>query len=129
MASLIFDSLEYSHELEASGVPREQAEGHAKAMAAIFHQNYDALATEDAQYAHFAEFETRALTLLDMRLFKVDTRLDSMEARLSSKIDSLSGYTKERSEHYVGNLSRIYLLFGLTMAALTIQILQNFLGG
>jgi len=28
------ETLEYTHELEASGVPREQAEGHAKAMTA-----------------------------------------------------------------------------------------------
>ena len=32
MAAIAFDPLEYTHELEASGVPRDQAEVHAKAI-------------------------------------------------------------------------------------------------
>ena len=46
MAAIAFDPLEYTHQLEASGVPREQAEVHAKTMTTMFLHNLDALANE-----------------------------------------------------------------------------------
>jgi hypothetical protein len=47
MAAIAFDPLEYTHQLEASGVPREQAEVHAKTMTTMFLHNLDALVTRD----------------------------------------------------------------------------------
>jgi len=41
MAAIAFDPLEYTHQLEASGVPRAQAEVHARAMTAMFLHNID----------------------------------------------------------------------------------------
>jgi hypothetical protein len=55
MAAVAFDPLEYTHQLEASGVPREQAEVHAKTMTTMFLHNLDALVTRDYLDSRFTE--------------------------------------------------------------------------
>lgn len=114
MAAVAFDPLEYTHALEASGVPREQAEVHAKAMTAMFLYNFDALVTKD---------------YLDARLDGLEGRFSEVDARMDSKIDKLSSEMDLRFERLDGKMSRIYLMFGLTMTTATIPILQNFFGG
>ena len=75
MAAVAFDPLEYTHQLEAQGVPREQAEVHAKAMTAMFLHNFDALVTKDYLDSRFSEFETRVEAKMDKRFAYVDVRL------------------------------------------------------
>ena len=135
MAAIAFDPLEYTHELEASGVPREQAEVHARAMTARFIHNFDALVTTDYLDSRFTEFESRVNhriikleSRMDKRFSEVDVRFNALEARLDSKIDKLSGDMEVRFERMEGKFSRIYLMFGLTMVTATIPILQNFFG-
>jgi len=48
---------------------------------------------------------------------------------MDSKIDKLSSEMDLRFERLDGKMSRIYLMFGLTMTTATIPILQNFFGG
>jgi hypothetical protein len=83
MAAIAFDPLEYTHELEASGVPREQAEVHARAMTANFIHNLDALVTRDYLDTRFTEFETRVEANMDRRFsemqFSVDKRFTEMQ--------------------------------------------------
>jgi len=129
MAAIAFDPLEYTHALEASGVPREQAEVHAKAITAMFIHNFDALVTKDYLDTRFNEFETRVgarfdsmASDTDRRFASVDARFDSLETHLESRMDLLF-------ERIDGKISRIYLMFGLTMVTATIPILQNFFGG
>jgi len=81
MAAIAFDPLEYTHELEASGVPREQAEVHAKAMTARFIHNFDALVTRDYLDTRFTEFETRIKATMDSRFAQVDVRFERMEGK------------------------------------------------
>ncbi len=59
MAAIAFDPLEYTHQLEASGVPREQAEVHAKAMTAMFLHNFDALVTKDYLDSRLNELDVK----------------------------------------------------------------------
>ena len=122
MAAIAFDPLEYTHELEASGVPREQAEVHAKAMTARFLHNFDALVTTDYLDARFSEFEAR----VDKRFAESDARVDKRFSESDAKIDKLSYDMSVRFERMEGKFSRIYLMFGLTMVTATIPILQNF---
>jgi hypothetical protein len=158
MAAIAFDPLEYTHELEASGVPRKQAEVHAKAMTARFLHNFDALVTRDYLDTRFTEFETRVEANMDRRFSEVDKRFTEMESsvdqrfveikasmassftemesnadkrfvKVESKIDKLSDNLEVRFERIDGKISRIHLMFGLTMATATIPILQNFFGG
>ena len=107
MAAVAFDSLEYAHQLEAAGMPREQAEVVAKGLTVMFIHNFDALVTRDYLDTRFTEFETRIEA-------KMDRRFDGIELRFE-RIDS--------------KFSRIYLMFGVTMVAVTIPILQSFFSG
>ena len=122
MAAIAFDPLAYTHELEASGVPREQAEVHAKAMTARFLHNFDALVTTDYLDARFSVFEAR----VDKRFAESDARVDKRFSESDAKIDKLSYDMSVRFERMEGKFSRIYLMFGLTMVTATIPILQNF---
>ena len=92
MAAIAFDPLEYTHQLEASGVSREQAEVHAKAMTAMFLHNFDALVTKDYLDTRFSE------QALKMEL-------------LAAQID--------------GKLGKLYVMFGVVMAGLSIPIIQT----
>ena len=85
MAAVAFNPLEYTHQLEAQGVPREQAEVHAKAMTAMFLHNFDALVTKDYLDSRFNEFELRVEAKIDRRFVEMDVRF----ARI--KVDALVG--------------------------------------
>jgi hypothetical protein len=85
MAAIVFDPLEFTHELEASGVPREQAEVHAKAMTARFLHNFDALVTRDYLDTRFTEFETRVEATMDGRFGEVDKRFTGMQVTMDGR--------------------------------------------
>ena len=74
MAAIAFDPLEYARALESSGVPREQAEVHAKVMTQVFVHNMDALVTTDYLDTRFTEFETRIESKMDRRFAEMDVR-------------------------------------------------------
>jgi hypothetical protein len=82
MAAVAFDPLGYTHDLEATGVPREQAEVHAKAMTAMFLHNFDALVTTDYLDTRFTEFETRIEA-------NMDKRFNAMEASVNKRFSSV----------------------------------------
>jgi hypothetical protein len=67
MAAVAFDSLDYAQQLEAVGMPREQALVVAKGLTAMFIHNFDSLVTKDyldtrfsavdaAVHSRFADF-------------------------------------------------------------------------
>jgi hypothetical protein len=87
MAAIAFDPLEYTHQLEASGVPREQAEVHAKAMTAMFLHNFDALVTKDYLESRFSEFETRVEATMDKRFAEAQSSVDKRFAEAQSSMD------------------------------------------
>jgi len=93
MAAVAFDPLGYTHDLEATGVPREQAEVHAKAMTAMFLHNFDALVTTDYLDTRFTEFETRIEANMDKRFnameASVDQRFSAMEASMDQRFSSV----------------------------------------
>ncbi len=100
MAAVAFDPLGYTHDLEATGVSREQAEVHAKAMTAIFLHNFDALVTTDYLDTRFTEFETRIEANMDkrfsameasvdQRFSSVDQRFTAMEASMDKRFNAM----------------------------------------
>ena len=103
MAAVAFDPLEYTHQLEAQGVPREQAEVHAKAMTAMFIHNFDALVTKDYLDTRFSEQSVR----MELLATDVDCKLEL----LSSEID--------------GKLGKLYVMFGVIIVGVSIPILQT----
>ena len=90
MAAVAFDPLAYSHALEASGVSREQAEVHAKAMTAIFLHNVDALVTRDYLDTRFTEFENRVDANIDKRIaeFRLEMHGYIAELKGTQKLQS-----------------------------------------
>ena len=87
MAAVAFDPLGYTHDLEATGVPREQAEVHAKAMTAMFLHNFDALVTTDYLDARFTEFETRIEANMDKRFSAMQTGMNKRFSAMESSVD------------------------------------------
>lgn len=113
-------------------MPRKQAEVHAKAMTATFIHNFDALVTRDYLDTRFSEFETRVEANMDKRFYQVDTLFAQMDMRffqVEAKIEKLSDTLELRFERIDSKMSRIYLMFGLTMVTATVPILQNFFAG
>ncbi len=100
MAAIAFDPLEYARALESSGVPREQAEVHAKAMTQVFVHNMDALVTRDYLDTRFAEFATRLEARIDA---KMERRFAEMEVRFA----------------------RVNVLLGVILVAVVIPVLQT----
>jgi len=124
MAAVAFDSLEYAHRLEAAGMPREQAEVVAKGLTTMFIHNFDALVTKDYLDTRFDAFDAR----VENRLVVLEGNMKAGFAQQDARMDGLESRLAVRFESIDGKISRIYLMFGLTMVTATIPILQNFLG-
>ncbi len=134
MAAIAFDPLEYTHELEASGVPREQAEVHAKAMTARFIHNFDALVTRDYLDTRFTEFETRIEATMDRRFGEVDKRFTETEASTDGKFKEMESSLGKRFaqvdvrfERVEGKFLLMYWMQGLTIACVVIPAIRDFL--
>ena len=107
MAAIAFDPLEYARALESSGVPREQAEVHAKAMTQVFVHNMDALVTRDYLDTRFAEFAMR------------------LEARIDAKMERRFAQIDARFAEMDVRFARINVLLGVILVAVVIPVLQT----
>ena len=123
MAAIAFDPLEFTHELEATGVPREQAEVHAKAMTAQFIHNFDALVTRDYLDSRFSDFENRLEAKMDRRFGEVDKQL----AEIVKTTDSRFAGVDVRFERVDGKFTLMYWMQGLTIACVVIPAIRSFL--
>jgi hypothetical protein len=103
MAAVAFDSLHHARQLEAAGMPREQAELVAQGLTAMFVHNFDALVTKD---------------YLDTRFSEQSVRMDLLAAEIDGKLNLLSADTD-------GKLGKLYVMFGVIMAGLSIPIIQT----
>ena len=117
MAAVAFDPLEYAHQLEASGVSREQAEVHAKAMTAMFLHNFDALVTKDYLDSRFNEFEMR-----------VEAKMDKRFAEMESEMDRRFAAVDLRFERMEGKFTLLYWMQGIVVACVVIPLIRGFLG-
>ncbi len=105
MAVVAFDPLEYAQQLEAAGMPRDQAVVVAKGLCSMFVHNFDALVTKDYLDARFEAHEARVEANMDRRFAEVDLRFERLEARMN------------RSD----------IVLGLILAALVIPVVQTLL--
>lgn len=110
MAVVAFDVLEFARQLEASGVPRQQAEAIAKGMAALFVHNFDALVTRDDLDARFGEFAARIELILERRFTDTERRFTDMEQRFAA-IDV--------------KFARVNLLLGIILVGVALPALQT----
>jgi hypothetical protein len=158
MAAVAFDSLHHAHQLEAAGMPREQAELVAQGLSAMFVHNFDSLVTKDYLDTRFSEQSVK----MDLLAAEVDHRLDLFSAEVDGKFDRFSaefdgklgrlsadfdgkldrlsvGFDGKLDRFSVnfcgkldllsaetdGKLGKLYVMFGVIMAGLSIPIIQT----
>lgn len=137
MAAIAFDPLEYARALESSGVPREQAEVHAKVMTQMFVHNMDALVTKDYLDTRFAEFESRIGRELDQRFAEVesrfaemqvqfDARFVEMEAKFDARFVEMDAKSDARFAAIDVRFARTDVMLGVILVAVAIPLLQSF---
>ena len=79
MEVVSFDPMEYAEQLEAAGMPREQAQVVAKGLTTQFIHDFDELLTKDYLDTRFSEFESR----IDLRVSKLESKMDVRFARVN----------------------------------------------
>jgi hypothetical protein len=84
MAAVALDSIDYAHQLEAAGMPRQQAELVAKGLTIMLVHNFDTLVTKDYLDTRFSEFETRIDAKIEKRFVGVDKQFVSIDKRFTA---------------------------------------------
>ena len=125
MAAVAFDSLHYAQQLAAAGMPREQAEVVAQGLTAMFVHNFESLVTKDYLDTRFSEQSVK----MDLLAAEVEHRLDLFSAEVDGKLDRLSAQTDGKLDLFAaeidGKLGKLYVMFGVIVAGLSIPILQT----
>ena len=121
MAAIAFDPLEYTHDLEAVGVPREQAEVHARAMTDRFIHNFEALVTTDYLDSRLSESEAR----VDKRFTESDARVEKRFVESDGKMDA--GFSRIDLElaGIKGQFKLVYWMLAVIMASTVIPAIQG----
>ena len=110
--AVLFDTLEYVHKLTRAGVPAQQAEAQAEALAGALGT---AVATRDDLQAAKAELET-AISAVERKL---ETAISAVERKLESSIDKLDARIDKldaRIDKLVGSVDMLKWLFGFLAA-------------
>jgi hypothetical protein len=138
MAAIAFGPLEYTHQLEASGVPREQAEVHAKTMTTMFLANLDALVTRDYLDSSFNEFEARIESCIDKRFDGVDKQFGGVDKRFAEvahrfnaiemRFVELESSINVCFERVDGKLRLLFWMQALTIACVVLPVIRDLLG-
>ena len=136
MAAVAFDSLHYAQQLAAAGMPREQAEVVAQGLTAMFVHNFESLVTKDYLDTRFSEQSVK----MDLLAAAIDHRLDLFSAEFDGKLERLSAETDRKLDRFSaqtdgkldlfaaeidGKLGKLYVMFGVIVAGLSIPIIQT----
>ena len=117
MAAIVLDPMEFMQQLEASGMPRSQAEAVVKGYTAMLVHNFDALVTKDYLDTRFSQFESR----IDLRFVEAENRNHSKFKDLESKVDLR--FAEFQSIMDV-RLARMNVTMGIILVAVAIPVLQ-----
>ena len=119
MAAIAFDPMEFIQQLEATGIPRSQAEAVVKVYTAMFVHNFDALVTKDYLDTRFSEFESR----VDLRFVEADSKIKDLESRIDLRLAGLESTMDlrfiETDKKIMGLESRMDLRFVETDTKIT----------
>ena len=107
MSALVFDTLKFTRRLMEAGVPKQQAEVQAEAMAEAFVFNVEALVTRDYLDARLGEQDAR----IEKRFIEQDARLDQrfaeMEARFDQRFAELDPRFAQQEFRFERELSKV----------------------
>ncbi|MEO5349040.1 MAG: CCDC90 family protein [Magnetococcus sp. YQC-3] len=128
--AITFDTLEYTEQLKAAGVPEEQAKGHAKALALVIKQ-VDTRTDEQASRSD-RQAENRFATLAEKNEKQIQSRLDglatkqemeyrlaALEANLKRDVDLTKAELRKEIE--VAKNETIRWMVGLALAQLAMM--------
>jgi hypothetical protein len=111
MAAIALDPMEFMQQLEASGMPRSQAEAVAKGYTAMIVHNLDALVTKDYLDSRFAEFESK----MGLRFAEAENRTDGRFKDLESRIDlRIADFESRINLRFADSESRMDIRFAET---------------
>ena len=109
MAVVSFNPLEYAEQLEAAGMPRDQAQVVAKGLTTMFIHNFDELVTKDYLDTRFSEFESK----MDLRFAETDGKLKDMESRIDLRFAGIET-----------RFARVNVILGILLVGIIIPNLQ-----
>ena len=122
MVAVTFDTLEFTEQLKAAGVPEEQAKGHAKALTVVMRQTETHI--DERIEKHGKQSEERldgVATKQDIETTKLELRRDikELEARMDAKLEK--ELAPVRTE-----LAVVKWMLGVQMAGVLALILKSF---
>lgn len=150
MAVVSFDPLEYAKELEATGMPRQQAEVIARGVTQMFIHNFDALVTKDYLDARLDEQAARIDSLrgtmntrfqqvdarfgqIDARFEQVDARFEQFEARIDGRFEDFEARMDARfgqfTAEFDGRLGKLQVMMAIVMAGVAVPVIQSMIAG
>ena len=131
MAAIAFDPLEFAQQLEASGMPRAQAEAVAKGLTSMFVHNFDALVTKDYLDTRFAEFESRIELKMEKRFAEMDLRIDERFDKVEERFREIDERFNDVDRRFAAidvKFARVNVMLGIILIAVAVPLLQFFLG-
>ena len=131
MAVVSFNPLEYAEQLEAAGMPRDQAQVVAKGLTTMFIHNFDELVTKDYLDTRFSAFESR----MGLRFAESESRAELRFAESESRVDLRLAESESRADLRFAELeskmdlgfTRVNVIQGILLVAVAIPTLQTLL--
>jgi len=127
--AVVFDTLILSRKLAAAGMPTEQAQGVAAAIAETLGEQIatrrdlgdvsrDIAEAAGAGRAHTDQVEARLSARIDQVEAKLSTRIDQVEAKLSARIDALGAEIRQSEQRQTIRLGAMLTVAVAAMATL-----------
>lgn len=98
--AMMFDTLQYTKELEAAGVKTKEAEAHARALTVIFERHEDHVATKgdvdrlkNEMIFKFAETDNKIATLrndMDLKFAQMEIKFSDMKVEIIKWVIGIS---------------------------------------
>lgn len=115
MSAIAFDTLKYSRRLIEAGVPKQQAEVQAEAMAEAFVFNVEALVTRDYLDARLGEQDARVEARFTSQNAYIEQRFAEQEARIEQRF-------AEFEARFEGRFAGLESRFEKRFAALDVRL-------
>ena len=96
MSAIAFDTLKYSRRLMEAGVPKQQAEVQAEAMAEAFVFNVEALVTRDYLDARLGEQDARVEARFTSQNAYIEQRFAEQDARVEQRFAEFEARFEKR---------------------------------
>ena len=139
MSATAFDTLKYANTLKSAGVPPQQAEAQANAMADALSVNLSNLATKDdlklgnqKLSAEMKEADQRLSAEMKEGDQKLSARIDQLEQKLSARIDQLDQKLTAKIDVAVTKLSgeQVWMrwMVGVQITLMVMLLFRTFMG-